>query len=106
MTYDVDLMRTLMLILEDRQTSPRATTIISLDDEADALGQEAAAIGFCLNTLLDLEYIDARGEDELGFWLIGKLRRNGASFVDEVRMPQDWKRVKQSYGRRSVDPAR
>ena len=106
MIYDVDLMRALLLMLEARQTSPRMTVVICLEDEAEALGQEAPEIGLCMNILLEREYIDGPGEDEPGFWLFRKLTRKGSKFVDEVRHPADWMRVKASYGHLDADPAR
>ena len=106
MGYDVDLMRALMLMLEDRQLSPRSTVVISLEDEAEALAQPAAEIGFCLNILLKLQYIDGPGADEPGYWLFRKLTRKGITFVDEVRRPKDWVRLKQSYRHLDAGPAR
>ena len=106
MDYDVDLMRALMLMLEERQTSPRMTVVISLEDEAEALSHEVSDIGYCLNILLELEYIDGPGEDEPGFWLFRKLTRKGSKFVNEVRLLKDWVRLKQSYGHLDADPAR
>ena len=106
MTYDVDLMRALMLVLEERQTSPRMAVVISLEDEAEALGREASEIGFCLTSLLELDYIDGPGEDEPGFWLFRKLTRRGKTFVEEVRLAKDWVRIKQSYGHLDAGPAR
>ena len=106
MSYDVDLMRALMLMLEERQTSPRMTGVISLEEEAEVLGYEPSDIGFSLNALLERDYIDGPGGDEPGFWLFRKLTRKGQRFVQEVRLPDDWVRIKQSYGRLGADPPR
>ena len=105
MAYDVELMRELMLALEDRQQSPRAPVVISLDQEAIYFGCEPDDVGFCLNVLLELDYIDGPGTDEPGFWLFRKLTRKGNKFVDEVRFPEDWQRVKLRYRRLDADPA-
>ncbi len=105
MNYDVDLIRGLMLALEDRQLSPRATVVISLAEEALDFGCRPEEIGVCLNVLLGLDYIDGAGDDEPGFWLFRKLTRKGTTFVEKVRVPRDWDRIKRHYGRQSADPA-
>ena len=97
MSYDLELMRQLMLTLEDRQLSPRSTVVLSLDDEARDLGRLPEAIAEGLNVLLDLEYIDGGGEDDHGYWLFRKLTRKGVQFVREARQPRDWERMKRRY---------
>ena len=97
MIHDVDLMRDLLFLLEERQVSPRSTVVLSIQDEADDLGRLPDVIEASLNMLLDLEYIDGPGRDEPGFWLFRKLTRKGAEFVKATRRPRDWEQMKRHF---------
>jgi hypothetical protein len=97
MNHDVDLMRDLMFLLEERQASPRTTVVLSIQDEADDLGRLPDVIEASLDLLLDLEYIDGPGRDEPGFWLFRKLTRKGVDFVKATRQPRDWEQMKRHF---------
>ena len=102
MINDVDLMRELMFVLEQRQVSPRETVIIAIEAEALDLGCLPATVKDSLNVLLDLEYVEGPGSDVDGTWLFRKLTRKGVQFVRAVRDPQDWDRMKQDYAHLQV----
>lgn len=99
---DVELLRLIMLMLEERQLSPRQTIVISLSDEADALGCTLAEIADGLDRLLAIDYIDGPGADEEGFFLFRKLTRRGKQFVEAARRPRDWDRLKKQYSASAV----
>ena len=91
---DVDLLRRLMLMLEERQVSPRQTVVLLLNEEADALHCTLQEVADGLDRLLAIEYIDGPGMDEEGFFLFRKLTRRGTQFVQAARRPRDWDRLK------------
>ena len=97
MAQDVELMRELMFLLEARELSPRATVVISLDDEAPEIGFKSEDVAEGLNRLLDLDYIDGPGQDEPGFWLFRQLTRKGRNFLRATRRPDDWERMKRHF---------
>ncbi len=97
MFHDVELTRQLLFLLEARQVSPRSTVILSIDIEAEELGQAPESIEDCLDHLLDLGYIDGAGRDEPGFWLFRKLTRKGVEFVRATRHEKDWERMKSYF---------
>lgn len=97
MLHDVELMRELLFLLETRQISPRSTVILSIDTEAEELGQAPEAVEGSLDNLLDLGYIDGPGRDEPGFWLFRKLTRKGVEFVRATRRQGDWERIKDHF---------
>ena len=94
MMHDVELMRDLLFLLEERQHSPRSNVVLSIDDEAEVLGHLPEVVEAGLNTLLKLDYIDGPGRDEPGFWLFRKLTRKGNEFVKATRREADWERLK------------
>ena len=97
MIHDVDLMRDLLFLLEERQISPRSNVVLSIDDEADVLGELPEAVEAGLNMLLNLDYIDGPGQDEPGFWLFRKLTRKGNEFIKATRRQGDWDRLKRHF---------
>lgn len=97
MFHDVELMRELLFLLEARQISPRSTVVLSIDTEAQELGQAPEAVEGGLDNLLDLGYIDGPGRDEPGFWLFRKLTRKGVEFVRATRRQRDWERIKNHF---------
>ena len=96
--HDFEFLRLLLLYLEDRQTSPRATVIVDTRDEAAALDCHPAAFEQGLTLLLDLGYVEGPGADGSGLWLFRKLSRKGVEFVRLAREPKDWLRLKHRYG--------
>lgn len=92
-----------MLYLEERQSSPRATVVISLRDEAEAMGLDQHAFEAGLNVLLNLDYIEGPGADIGGTWLFRRLSQKGAGFVKAVRAPSDWERMKARQRNRVLD---
>ncbi len=94
---DVDLLRRLMLMLEERQLSPRQPVVILLPDEAGALNCSPQEVADGLDRLLAIEYIDGPGLDEEGFFLFRKLTRRGIQFVQAARRPGDWEKLKKQY---------
>ena len=103
MDNDVELMRDLLLLLEEYQTSPRSVIIVSVEAEADAVERPAAEIEACLATLLELDYIDGPGHDEPGFFLFRKLTRKGLKFVEAARRPRDWQAMKRHFELKRLD---
>ena len=98
MEYDVELLRTLMFALEERQQSPRTTVVLSLAEEAVDFGRSPVEVEDCLDALLALEYIDGAGHDEEpGYWLFRRLTRKGTEFVRATRKPKDWERMKRHF---------
>ena len=106
MMHDVELIRDLLFLLEDRQISPRSNVVLSIDAEAAALGELPEAVEASLNMLLDLDYIDGPGQDEPGFWLFRKLTRKGNEFIKATRREGDWERLKGYFALRppSAEP--
>ncbi len=103
MGYDVELLRELIFSLEARQLSPRTTIVLSLTEEAVALGRTPTQVEASLDALLELEYIDGAGpDDEPGYWLFRKLTRKGTQFVRATREPRDWERMKRHFGSQRV----
>ena len=86
MEPDVELIRDLLLALDERQVSPRMTVVIALDEAARDLDRTPEAVARGLDLLL-----------EPGFWLFRKRTRKGASFVREARAPAAWARLKRRY---------
>ena len=101
---DFELLRLILLHLEDRQTSPRATVIIELAAEAEAVACDAGSLEDGLNLLLQLGYIEGPGAEANGFWLFRKLSRKGAEFVRLARDPADWSRLKHRRREESDQP--
>ena len=95
MNPDVDLLRLLLLYLETRQVSPRATVLIDLRDEAADLGLAQDLLANSLNLLLDRGYIDGLGEEGATLWLFRKLTTKGVEFVRAARDPAAWAKIKQ-----------
>ena len=102
--HDVELMRDLLFLLEERQISPRSNVVLAIDAEADALGESPEMVEAGLNMLLDLDYIDGPGQDEPGFWLFRKLTRKGNQFVKATRREGDWERLKRYFALRPPSP--
>ena len=100
MDLDVELMRDLMLVLEDRQVSPRATIIVSMDEVSTDLGCGPEDVEAGLNALLTRGYIDGPGADEPGLWFFRKLTRKGIQFVTAARNPADWDQMKRHFAKR------
>ena len=98
MPHDVDLLRDILLYLEGRQVSPRATVMVEVAAEAAELGLDERAFGTGLNLLLDLDYIEGPGAEAGGIWLFRKLTGKGVQFVRAARRPADWDRIKQRHG--------
>lgn len=105
MDYDVELMRDLLLVLEERQVSPRATVIVEVDEVAMDLGRRTLVVEEGLNTLLTLGYIDGPGPDDPGLWFFRKLTRKGVQFIQATRSPADWARMK-TYFAQQRSPSR
>ena len=94
---DVEMLRELMLVLEDRQLSPRQTIIIELYAEAEALTWSPLDLADGLDHLLAIDYIEGPGMDEEGFFLFRKLTRRGLAFLRAARRPRDWDKLKRQY---------
>ena len=103
MDNDVELMRDLLLMLEEYQTSPRTVIIISAEDEADALERAVSEIESGLAALLEYEYIEGPGQDEPGFFLFRKLTRKGMNFAEATRRPRDWEKMKRHFEQRRLE---
>ena len=103
MIKDVDSMRNLLFILEERQVSPRATIIFSIQNAARELDCQSNEVLECLNLLQDLDYIEGPGQDEPGCWLFRKLTRKGVQFVRQTRSPQAWEKIKARFAARNVE---
>ena len=95
--HDIEFLRLLLLWLEERQVSPRATVIIDLHSEAVEMDCDPLTLedGLCL--LLDLDYIEGPGSEDGGLWLFRKLSHKGSKFVQSARLPADWSRLKRHY---------
>ena len=94
---DVDLLRRLMLLLEERQLSPRQNVVIDLYGEAADVGSSAQDMAQGLDRLLAIDYIEGPGFDDEGFFLFRKLTRRGLQFLREARHPRDWDKIKKRY---------
>ena len=97
MDNDVELMRELLLQLEDYQTSPRSVVVISAELEAEALECDPSEVESGLAALLEYDYIDGPGPDAPGFFLFRKLTPKGLRFVRESRDPRSWAKMKRHY---------
>ena len=108
MDHDVELMRELLLTLEEYQTSPRSVVVVSAELESESLERAPTEIEACLATLLDFDYIEGPGPDAPGFFLFRKLTRKGVQFVKETRADRDWEKLKRHYAQlqltRDIDP--
>ena len=92
-----DLMRALLFVLEGRQVSPRATVLISIEDEAAELETDPGLVASGLDSLLGLDYIDGPGPDESGYWMFRKITRKGVEFIRATRNPRDWEKMKAKF---------
>ncbi len=99
MLSEVDLARALMLRLETLQLSPRAAVVVSVGDEAFALGVGSGDVLAALDLLRGLGYVDGPGAQTPGIWLFRKLTRRGRAFVEAAREPADWERIKDRQAR-------
>lgn len=94
---DVDLLRRLMLMLEERELSPRQNVVIELYEESAELNCSAEDVADGLDRLLAIDYIEGPGMDDEGFFLFRKLTRRGTQFLKEARHPRDWDRIKKQF---------
>jgi hypothetical protein len=97
MVHDVDLLRDLLFMLEQRQVSPRATIIVSIDEASYDLNRMPDDIAKSLGVLQALDYIEGPGQDEPGVWLFRKLTRKGVQFVRQMRNPRAWEQMKSRF---------
>lgn len=97
MTFDVDLMRELMFVLESRELSPRSTIILDIDPLAERLERPPALVCESLDALLNLGYIEGPGADGPGMWFFRKLTRKGVFFLQATRSPRDWEQMKRHF---------
>ena len=108
MDHDVELMRELLLTLEEYQTSPRSVVVVSAELEGESLERDPTEIEAGLAALFDYDYIDGPGPDAPGFFLFRKLTRKGLRFVQETRADRDWEKLKRHYAQlqltREPDP--
>ncbi len=101
---DVDLLRRLMLMLEERQLSPRQNVVIDSVKEAADLHCSEQVMAEALDRLLAIDYIEGPGIDDEGFFLFRKVTRRGVQFLREARSPRDWDRIKKRYARPDAEP--
>lgn len=97
MDYDVELMRDLLFLLEERQRSPRTTIILDVDELADEMKGAPDEVDASLGALLHLGYIDGPGGDTPGYWFFRKLTRKGTQFLEATRRPADWDKMKRYF---------
>jgi DNA-binding MarR family transcriptional regulator len=98
MDCDADLLRDLLLILENEQRSPRETTFVSLEDLAETLDRSRSELETHLKFLSSHDFIEGPGLDEDGFWLFRKLTGKGRWLSNNIRDPVDWRNIKIAYG--------
>lgn len=87
---DVDLLREILLYLETRQVSPRATVIVDTRQEALDLSCSQDEFTKSLCFLLDIGYIEGPGAHGDGLWLFRKLTQKGNRFVHAASDLTDW----------------
>lgn len=91
-----DLVRDLALQLERMQRSPPEAIILDLRELAELTEAPAPAVRAALEWLGDMSLIEGPGEYGEN-WIFRRLTVDGRSFVDEVRDPKNWSKIKQHY---------
>lgn len=97
MRRDVDLLRDLLLKLEDLERSPPEPIFIALEEVARTLDRLPFEIVAHLELLADLNFIDGPGAYKNGAWLFRKLTPRGCALADNIRDENIWREIKDSY---------
>ena len=98
MARNVDLMRQLLLHLEQEQRSPPEAIFAPVAQYARLLDASSRDVMAALDLLHDLEFIEGPGAWRDDAWLFRKLTRRGAQLAAAVRDAREWGRVKDVYG--------
>jgi len=98
MARDVDLMRLLLLELQQMQRSPPEGFLLPLEEIAHGLARARSDVVSALETLLELDFIEAPGAYRDGAWIFRKLTRRGEELAALVRDEDIWGKVKEGYG--------
>jgi hypothetical protein len=97
MGRDVDLMRLLLLDLEERQLSPPEAFLLPLEEIASRFERTIAEIVAALEELREADFIDAPGAFREDAWIFRKLTRRGAQLADMIADLREWDKVKNAY---------
>ncbi len=95
MARDVDLMRALVE-LSRAQRSPPEAFLLPLDDLSPRLGRRRGEIVDALETLSELDFIEAPGAYRAA-WIFRKLTRRGEALLSVIDDAGAWRAVKQAY---------
>nr|WP_137831783.1 DUF2513 domain-containing protein [Methylobacterium sp. L1A1] len=97
MKRDIDLIRSLLLRLEEVQQRPLTTHTIPFGHESLAVeGHTADEIGHALELMLDAGFLQVErpGFSPGGAILFQRLTWQGCEYLDDVRDPEVWRRTK------------
>jgi len=97
---DPELMRELLLTLEESQLSPRQPIVLSLIDLGEYLDRSSSDVETGLDFLLTLELIDGSGRFGDEGWIFRKLTVKGVQILDRIRESGDWEQIKRAYATR------
>lgn len=100
MKRDMDLIRELMLLLEDRPIPAFGIEWLA-PETIQVAGRGAAEIGYHLSLLVQAGFIEAGGADTTGMRLSPGIAFRGLSwtghdFLESVRSPDVWDRTKEA----------
>lgn len=96
MGYDADLMRDIALELETLQRSPPEPILLELLDIAERNSRSCYDVVAALDALRRLDLIEGPGAFS-DSWLFRRITARGQVFVNEIRDPLHWRKIKQSY---------
>lgn len=97
MKRDMDLIRELMLKLEELPLERGAVWLINADlDELQVPGYSADQIDYHLSLIDEAGLIDSAGASAMDGYGFRRLSWQGHDFLDSVRSPDVWDRTKQA----------
>jgi hypothetical protein len=96
MARNVELLRFLLLELEQRQRSPAEPLFVPIDEFAAQKGVGPDDIIASLQLLQQADFIEGPGAF-LNHWLFRKLTHRGEYLVRNVEHEKDWRNLKKIY---------
>lgn len=95
MTRDMDLIRTLLLKLENLPLSPSAVIVLDPNDQEVAVdGYSVDQIEYHLDLLRERDLIECPGSKPMIGITYRRLTWEGHDFLDAVRDPEIWRKTK------------
>jgi hypothetical protein len=100
MNQDVDLLRSLLLAVEELQRSPPEPVFLGLAELGRSLSHPPQDIADHLDLLVAEEFIEGPGSYDHDNWLFRKVTPRGQMLIDRIRDAGQWDEVKRAYGGR------